>query len=88
MYFLLRCYSDGFPGFVIAVLGSLYVFLKYAKLWERRQLVRRGVDPDQMPVYSRGPEYRPPKNSPRANSNSAAKATPTPFSNPPLDSGR
>lgn len=26
---------DGVPGFIIAVVSSYYVFLKYAKLWER-----------------------------------------------------
>ena len=52
---------DGFAGFVIAVLGALYVFLKEAKLWERSRLRERGLDPDAMPRYSRGPEYRPPR---------------------------
>jgi hypothetical protein len=27
-------FLDGMPGFVIAVVSSYYVFLKYAKLWE------------------------------------------------------
>jgi glycosyltransferase involved in cell wall biosynthesis len=40
MYFLERGFLEGIPGFVIAVTGSFYVFLKYAKLWE--QWVRRG----------------------------------------------
>ena len=25
---------DGMPGFIISVISSYYVFLKYAKLWE------------------------------------------------------
>ncbi|MCX8043948.1 MAG: glycosyltransferase family 2 protein [Desulfobacterota bacterium] len=29
-----RGFLDGMPGFIIAVLSSYYVFLKYAKLWE------------------------------------------------------
>jgi len=33
-YFLRQGVRDGFPGFVIAVLAGLYVFLKYAKLWQ------------------------------------------------------
>lgn len=61
MYVLQRGYRDGFPGFVIAVLGALYVFLKDAKLWERGQLRRRGLDPDAAPRYQRGPEWRPPR---------------------------
>jgi hypothetical protein len=40
MYFLERGFLEGIPGFVIAVTGSFYVFLKYAKLWER--WARRG----------------------------------------------
>jgi glycosyltransferase involved in cell wall biosynthesis len=34
LYFLKRGFLDGVPGFIIAVLGSYYCFLKYAKLWE------------------------------------------------------
>ncbi len=33
-YFIKAGFLDGFPGLVIAVTGSLYVFLKYAKLRE------------------------------------------------------
>jgi hypothetical protein len=34
-YVLKRGFREGRAGFVIAVLGSFYVFLKYAKLFER-----------------------------------------------------
>jgi len=34
MYLLKAGFLDGRPGFVVAVLGGYYVFLKYAKLWE------------------------------------------------------
>jgi len=34
MYLLRAGFLDGAPGFVVAVLGGYYVFLKYAKLWE------------------------------------------------------
>lgn len=34
-YVLRRGFLDGLPGFVIAVASAFYVFLKYAKLWER-----------------------------------------------------
>ena len=33
-------FMDGLPGFVISVLSSYYVFMKYAKLWERKNAVR------------------------------------------------
>ena len=42
MYLLRLGFLDGQAGFVIAVLSSYYVFLKYAKLWERRRAARRG----------------------------------------------
>ena len=42
-YVLQRGFLDGFYGFVIAVLGGLYTFLKYAFLHEmNRQSMRRG----------------------------------------------
>jgi glycosyltransferase involved in cell wall biosynthesis len=34
MYVLRRGFLDGRAGFVLAVLGAYYVFLKYAKVWE------------------------------------------------------
>jgi glycosyltransferase involved in cell wall biosynthesis len=34
MYVLKAGFRDGVPGFLIAVTGAYYVFLKYAKLWE------------------------------------------------------
>lgn len=61
MYLLQRGYRDGFAGFLVAGFGALYVFLKDAKLWERRQLRARGLDPDAQPRHARGPEYRPPR---------------------------
>ena len=36
-YVLRRGFSDGLPGLVISILNSYYVFLKFAKLWERQQ---------------------------------------------------
>jgi len=36
-YLLKGGFLDGLPGFMVAVLGSYYVFLKYAKAWELRQ---------------------------------------------------
>ncbi|MFN0157955.1 MAG: glycosyltransferase family 2 protein [Bacteroidota bacterium] len=39
MYLLRRGFLDGVEGFVLAIVSSLYVFVKYAKLWE---LQRKG----------------------------------------------
>ncbi len=36
MYILKRGFLDGIQGFILAVFSSLYVFTKYAKLWEKR----------------------------------------------------
>jgi hypothetical protein len=43
MYILRRGFLDGLQGFVLAVVSSAYVFVKYAKLWEleQKQRVRR-----------------------------------------------
>ena len=41
MYFLRLGFMDGLPGFVVAVLSSYYVFLKYAKLWELQHAGKR-----------------------------------------------
>ncbi len=37
MYLLRLGFLDGLAGFVVAALGGYYVFLKYAKLWERQR---------------------------------------------------
>ena len=34
MFFIKRGFLDGIHGFILAVFSSLYVFTKYAKLWE------------------------------------------------------
>jgi glycosyltransferase involved in cell wall biosynthesis len=36
-YVLRRGFMDGAPGLMISILNSYYVFLKYAKLWERQR---------------------------------------------------
>ncbi len=42
MYFVKRGFLDGMQGFIIAVMGSLYSFLKHAKCWEMQN--RRDKD--------------------------------------------
>lgn len=41
-YFVNRGYRDGFPGFLLAFLGSLYTFALYAKVWEYRLREQEG----------------------------------------------
>ena len=36
-YFLKRGFLDGIPGLIISVVSSFYVFLRYAKLWEKQR---------------------------------------------------
>ncbi|MDX1779047.1 MAG: glycosyltransferase family 2 protein [Thermodesulfobacteriota bacterium] len=36
-YFLKRGFLDGMPGLIISVVSSFYVFLRYAKLWEKQR---------------------------------------------------
>jgi glycosyltransferase involved in cell wall biosynthesis len=36
MYFLKLGFLDGIQGFILCVVSSCYVFVKYAKLWERQ----------------------------------------------------
>jgi len=39
-YVLKRGFLDGIPGLIIAVTTSYYIFAKYAKLWERRRVMK------------------------------------------------
>jgi len=41
MYLLKQGFRDGVPGFIVAVIGAFYVFLKYAKLWELQRITTR-----------------------------------------------
>jgi len=34
MYLIKRGYLDGIYGFIVSIIGSFYVFMKYLKLWE------------------------------------------------------
>jgi glycosyltransferase involved in cell wall biosynthesis len=36
MYIIRRGFLDGFHGLLLSLLSSAYVFIKYAKIWERR----------------------------------------------------
>ena len=40
-YFLQRGFLDGMAGFILAVTGAFYVFLKQAMLWELHRHARR-----------------------------------------------
>jgi glycosyltransferase involved in cell wall biosynthesis len=41
-YVLKRGFLDGFPGFLISVVNAVYVFMKYALLWELQRDGREG----------------------------------------------
>lgn len=53
-YVLKLGFLDGLPGLVVAVLGSYYVFLKYAKLFE----LKRGLGRPDAPMPRRGEPAR------------------------------
>ncbi len=38
MFFLKQGFRDGAKGFILAVIAAFYVFLKYAKLWEKQRI--------------------------------------------------
>lgn len=42
-YWMRRGFLDGMPGLIIAGASAFYVFLKYAKQWERTRLPRDGM---------------------------------------------
>jgi len=46
MYFLKQGFREGIPGFIIAIIGMFYVFLKYAKLWEVQLHERKEANED------------------------------------------
>jgi len=74
MYIARRGYRDGFAGFILAGIAALYVFLKYAKLWERRELRARGLDPDRA-TRLRGPEWIPARAAPAPAPDAATEET-------------
>jgi glycosyltransferase involved in cell wall biosynthesis len=41
MYVFQAGFLDGVPGLLVAILGSYYVFLKYAKLWQMKHVPAR-----------------------------------------------
>lgn len=41
MYIVKRGFLDGLQGFILCVVSSAYVFVKYAKLWELEQKARK-----------------------------------------------
>ena len=45
-YVLRRGVLDGGAGLLVSALNSYYVFLKFAKLWERQQRLRALASPD------------------------------------------
>ena len=46
-------FLDGWRGFVVAVLGAFYVFLRYAKLWELIHVQGKKSGEGEKVVYGR-----------------------------------
>ncbi|MEN8148787.1 MAG: glycosyltransferase family 2 protein [Planctomycetota bacterium] len=53
MYFLKLGFLDGRAGFIVAVLGGTYVFLKYAKHWELSRRPAQDSAPDHARDHAR-----------------------------------
>lgn len=49
-------FREGVPGFFVAVTSAFYVFLKYAKLWERTTVQHLHAEKTQHPPYRSGEE--------------------------------
>ncbi|HVR72860.1 MAG TPA: glycosyltransferase family 2 protein [Planctomycetota bacterium] len=49
MYILKQGFREGVVGLIVAMLGSFYVFLKYAKLWELREREWKDTPPGGEP---------------------------------------
>jgi hypothetical protein len=51
-YFVSGGFRDGIPGFFVAVTSAFYVFLKYAKLWERATRLHTDAETQHSPRRS------------------------------------
>jgi glycosyltransferase involved in cell wall biosynthesis len=49
-YFLRYGFLDGYPGFVLSVLGGFYVFLRYTKMWQMQNAERIAAETDRLAV--------------------------------------
>ena len=58
MFFLRLGFLDGWRGFIVAMLGAFFVFLKYAKLWELVHVKKERAGTGEKVVY--GPRSVPP----------------------------
>lgn len=59
MFFLRLGFLDGWRGFIVASLGSWFVFLKYAKLWELVHVKGEALGTGEKVVYGRLGEREP-----------------------------
>jgi glycosyltransferase involved in cell wall biosynthesis len=57
-YILERGFLEGFAGFYVAVTAAVYVFLKYAKLWELELEERNKRDSGSRQASAKNPTYR------------------------------
>jgi glycosyltransferase involved in cell wall biosynthesis len=49
-YFLRYGFLDGYPGFVLAVLGSFYVFARYTKMWQMQNAERLAAETGRLSI--------------------------------------
>ncbi len=49
-YFLRYGFLDGYPGFVLSVLGAFYVFARYTKMWQMQNAERLAAETQRLAV--------------------------------------
>jgi glycosyltransferase involved in cell wall biosynthesis len=49
-YFLRLGFLDGYPGFVLSVLGAFYVFARYTKMWQMQNAERLAAETQRLTV--------------------------------------
>lgn len=49
-YFLRYGFLDGYPGFVLSVLGACYVFARYTKMWQMQNAERLAAETQRLAV--------------------------------------
>ena len=58
MFVLQGGFLDGWRGFIVATMAAFYVFLRYAKLWERIHVEGKRPGSGERLVYGRRGEAR------------------------------
>jgi glycosyltransferase involved in cell wall biosynthesis len=50
-YFLRYGFLDGYPGFVLSVLGAFYVFSRYTKMWQMQNAERIAAETERLATF-------------------------------------